>query len=145
MPQFFRLTSLYQAGTHTVNVLPFPSSLLTVIIPYNFSLVLTGPSKPVLQLAVNKKGVLRGTSFDIENKTANPIRGVVEKASQRAVWTFADKDNNAVIMETGIFNLTKDQTGVLAHFGKERTQEWTMVRLKEPSDKENQDAPNVPQ
>jgi hypothetical protein len=48
-------------------------------------------------------------------------------------------------METGIFNLTKDQTGVLAHFGKERTQQWTMVRLKEPSDKEKQEAPHTAQ
>ena len=100
------------------------------------------PSKPILQLAANKKGVLRGTCFDIENKTANPIRGIVDKTSQRAVWTFADKDKNAVIMETGIFNLTKDQTGVLAHFGKERTQQWTMVRLKEPQVQKNQALPN---
>ncbi|MFH0958086.1 MAG: hypothetical protein V1897_05210 [Pseudomonadota bacterium] len=94
------------------------------------------PSNMVLQLAVNKEGVIQGTYFNSDDNTAKPIKGMVDKESQRAVWTFADKNENAVIMETGISNLTEDQTGVLVHFGKERTQEWLMVRLHEPSDKE---------
>ena len=103
------------------------------------------PSNMVLQLAVNKEGVIQGTYFNSDDNTAKPIKGMVDKESQRAVWTFADKNENAVIMETGISNLTKDQTGVLVHFGKERTQEWLMVRLNEPSDKEKQNAPNAAQ
>jgi hypothetical protein len=99
----------------------------------------------VLQLAVNKEGVIQGTYFNSDDNTAKPIKGMVDKESQRAVWTFADKNQNAVIMETGISNLTEDQTGVLVHFGKERTQEWLMVRLNEPSDKEKQTAPNATQ
>ena len=35
------------------------------------------PRNRFFELAANKKGVLRGTYFDIENKTANPIRGIV--------------------------------------------------------------------
>ena len=103
------------------------------------------PSNMVLQLAVNKEGVIQGTYFNSDDNTAKPIKGMVDKESQRAVWTFADENQNAVIMETGISNLTKDQTGVLVHFGKERTQEWLMVRLNEPSDKEKQNAPNAAQ
>ncbi|MGO8879008.1 MAG: hypothetical protein ACLPVO_17275 [Desulfomonilaceae bacterium] len=70
---------------------------------------------------------------------------MVDKESERAVWTFADKNKNAVIMETGIYNLTKDETGVLVHFGKEQTQEWLMIRLKEPPAQENQAAPDATQ
>ncbi|MCX5871775.1 MAG: hypothetical protein NTY51_00845 [Deltaproteobacteria bacterium] len=103
------------------------------------------PSNMVLQLAVNKEGVIQGTYFNSQDNTAKPIKGMVDKESQRAVWTFADKNENAVIMETGISNLTKDETGVLVHFGKERTQEWIMVRLNEPSDKEKQNAPRTAQ
>jgi hypothetical protein len=103
------------------------------------------PSNMVLQLAVNKEGAIQGTYFNSEDNTAKPIKGMVDKESQRAVWTFADKNENAVIMETGIYNLTKDETGVLVHFGKERTQEWLLVRLNEPSDKQKQDAPNAGQ
>ncbi len=100
-------------------------------------------SDMVFQLAVNKEGAIQGTYFNSDDNTAKPIKGMVDKESERAVWTFADKNKNAVIMETGIYNLTKDQTGVLVHFGKERTQEWLMVRLNEPSDKEKQTAPKT--
>jgi hypothetical protein len=103
------------------------------------------PSNMVLQLAVNKEGAIQGTYFNSEDNTAKPIKGMVDKESQRAVWTFADKNENAVIMETGIYNLTKDETGVLVHLGKERTQEWLLVRLNEPSDKQKKEAPNAAQ
>ena len=76
-------------------------------------------SDMVLQLAVNKEKAVKGTYFNSDDNTAKPIKGMVDKESGRAVWTFADKNKNAVIMETGIYNLTKDQTGVLVHFGKE--------------------------
>ena len=39
-------------------------------------------------------------------------------------------------METGIYNLTEDETTALVHFGKEQTQTWLMVRLPEPEGEE---------
>ena len=101
------------------------------------------PSDMVLQLAVNKEGVIRGTYFNSKDNKAKPIKGMVDKESERAVWTFADKNKNAVIMETGIYNLTKDETGVLVHFGKEQTQEWLMIRLNEPPEKGKQAEPTT--
>lgn len=89
-------------------------------------------SHMVMQLAINKDGVIQGTYYNTENDTAKPIKGMVDKQSQRAVWTFADDDNNAVILETGIYNLTQDQTEVLVHFGMARTEQWLLVRLSEP-------------
>jgi len=32
--------------------------------------------------------------------------------------------------------LTQDETEVLIHFGRERTEEWVMVRLNEPPNQE---------
>lgn len=89
-------------------------------------------SSMVMQLAVNKEGVIQGTYYNTENDVSKPIKGMVDKQSQRAVWTFADDNNKAVILEAGIMNLTRDQTDVLVHFGKDRTEQWLMVRLKEP-------------
>ena len=37
------------------------------------------------------------------------------------------------VFETGIYNLTKDETPVLVHFGKERTQQWLLVRMQKPA------------
>jgi hypothetical protein len=56
----------------------------------------------------------------------------VDKKSQRAAWTFADGKDTNIVMETGINNLTQDQTEALFHFGKDITQQWLMVRLQEP-------------
>lgn len=108
----------------------------------------SGPYQSIeygLQLAVNKDGNIQGTYYNSENDTTKPIKGMVDKQSQRAVWTFADDNNNAIIMETGIYNLTQDQTDVLVHLGKSRTEQWFLVRLTEPPAQEGQVAPNPAQ
>jgi len=89
-------------------------------------------SNMVLQLAVNKEGVIAGTYYNLTTNTTRPIKGKVDKKTQRAAWTFADGKNTDFVMETGIYNLTKDQTEALVHFGKDKTQKWLMVRLEEP-------------
>ncbi len=89
-------------------------------------------SDMILQMAVNKDGIIEGTYYNASEDIAKPIRGIVEKKSRRAVWTFSDDRNHSVILETGIYNLILDETKVLVHFGKHRTEEWFLVRLKEP-------------
>ena len=84
----------------------------------------------ILQLAVNKDGVIRGNHYDALTETALPIEGSVDEKSQRAAWTVGD--NSRVVYETGIYNLTQDETEMLIHFGTDRTQQWTLVRLEEP-------------
>jgi hypothetical protein len=36
------------------------------------------------------------------------------------------------VFETEIYNLTKEQTPVLVHFGKDKTQQWLLVRVEKP-------------
>jgi len=92
----------------------------------------TGVSNTVLQLAVSKEGVISGTYYNSDTDIARPVKGTVDKKSQRAAWTFADGKDTDIVMETGIDNLTQDQTEALVHFGKDITQQWLMVRLPEP-------------
>lgn len=89
-----------------------------------------------LQLAVSKEGIIAGTYTNTVTDSAQPVEGMVDKKTQRAAWTIGDKKNT--VLETGIYNLTQDETSVLVHFGKERTQTWLMVRLEEP---ESEQAP----
>jgi hypothetical protein len=89
-------------------------------------------SNMILQLAVSKEGVITGMYYNTTTDTARPVRGSVDKKTQRAAWTFADGKNTDVVMETGIYNLTQDQTEALVHFGKEKTQTWLMARLQQP-------------
>jgi hypothetical protein len=91
-------------------------------------------SNMLLQLAVNKDGVIAGTYYNTTTDTGRPVKGMVDKQTQRAAWTFADGKNTDIIMETGIANLTQDQTEALVHFGKDTTQKWLMVRLKQPQE-----------
>ena len=64
---------------------------------------------------------------------------MVDKETQRAVWTIGDNKNT--VMETGIYNLTTDETPVQVHFGTEQTKQWLMVRMEEPEEGEAQQTP----
>lgn len=96
-------------------------------------------SNMVLQLALKKDGEIVGTFYNTTSDVARPVKGMVDSKSQRAAWTFADGKNTDVIMETGIYNLTQDQTEALVHFGKDKTQQWLMVRLNQPEEQKKAD------
>jgi hypothetical protein len=89
-------------------------------------------SNMLLQLAVDKTGVIAGTYYNTTTDIARPVRGRVDTKTQRAAWTFADGKNTDIIMETGLFNLTKDQSEALVHFGGKKTQKCLLVRLEDP-------------
>lgn len=85
-----------------------------------------------LQLAVSKEGIIAGTYHNSGTDTAVEVQGMVDKGSQRAAWSIGENKNTT--METGLYNLTEDETSVLVHFGDEQTQQWLMVRLEEPEE-----------
>ena len=58
------------------------------------------------------------------------VQGAVDKKSQRVAWTVGD--NKSTVGETGLYNLTQDESPALIHLGKDKTQQWTLVRLKQP-------------
>lgn len=85
-----------------------------------------------LQLAVSKEGVIAGTVHNTETEKTESIEGMVDQKTQRAAWVISGK--TSPIMETGISNLTKDDTPALLHFADGQTQQWLMVRLEEPEE-----------
>ncbi len=82
----------------------------------------------ILQLAVNKQGVIRGNYTATVTNDSKVVQGSVDKKTQRAAFTVGDNKDN--VIETGIFNLTKDEAPALVHFGKDRTEQWLLVRVK---------------
>jgi hypothetical protein len=86
----------------------------------------------VLQIGSNKNGVLRGNYFDTLTETTLPVDGFVDPKTQRAAWTVGD--NKTVVYETGVGDLTEDEATMLIHFGKDKTQQWSLIRLEEPED-----------
>jgi hypothetical protein len=91
-------------------------------------------SNQVFQLAVNKARVIRGNYYDAVADTVLPVTGKVGKKSQRAVWTIGKKKNT--VYEAGLANLSGEAAPLLVHFGKKRTQQWGLVRIEEPQEKE---------
>jgi len=101
-----------------------------------FALSKAGETKSdvTIQLAVNKDGILRGNYTDTATEKTQLIHGSVDKQTQRVAFTVGDNTTNVV--ETGLYNLTKAEAPALIHFGKDRTEQWLLVRLNQPSDSE---------
>jgi len=93
----------------------------------------------IFQLAVNKAGIIRGNYYDAVADNTLPVYGSVEQRTQRAAWSIGDKKD--VVFETGLYNLTQEQTTLLVHFGKDRTQQMILVRLQESADGQPQPQP----
>jgi len=83
----------------------------------------------VFQLAINKAGVIRGNYYNVLTDTNYEVHGTVDSKTQRAAWTVGN--NKTTVYDTGLDNLTKEQAPILIHFGKERTEEWLLVRINE--------------
>jgi len=97
-----------------------------------FGLVRGDQSDPhfIMQLAVNKSGAVAGNYQDVVSGTTLPVHGAVDQKTQRLAWSVGD--NRTTVGETGLYNLTKDEAPALIHIGKDKTQQWTLVRLKQP-------------
>jgi len=46
------------------------------------------------------------------------------------------KGNDAVVLETGLYNLTNAEVPALVHFDKDRREPRTLIRLKNPQTEE---------
>ena len=83
----------------------------------------------LVQLAVNKDGVIRGNYQDLLADKITPIIGSVDKETQRVAMKI--EGNNSLVAETGLYNLTNDEVPVLIHFGADQQENRTLIRLNE--------------
>jgi hypothetical protein len=97
-------------------------------------------SDMTFQLAVNKDGIVRGNYFNSSDNNVQQVQGAVDKQTQRVTWFVQDRP--AVIFDTGLYNLTKDEATVLVHESADKTQQWTLVRLKQDDASQGTAAPS---
>jgi hypothetical protein len=97
-----------------------------------YSLVQGGQSNTnmMFQLAVNKEGAIKGNYYNALTDETKPVTGAVDKKNMRAAWTVGENRN--VVYDSGLSNLLKEQSPVLVHMGKDKTQQWTLVKLQQP-------------
>ena len=81
----------------------------------------------LVQLAVNKDGVVRGNYQDLLADKITPIIGNVDKQTQRVAMKI--EGNNLLVAETSLYNLTNDEVPLLIHFGADRQDNRTLIRL----------------
>jgi hypothetical protein len=91
-------------------------------------------SNHIFQLTVNKQGVIRGNYYDAVTDTTSLVYGSVGQQTQRAAWTVGT--SKSPVYECGMANLTKNETTMLVHYGSDRTQQFTLVRIEEPEGEE---------
>ena len=87
------------------------------------------PSR-VLQLAVNRDGIISGTLYNESTDQAESIQGQVDKETQRVAFRVGESED--VIVESGLYNLTQEEAPVLVHFGTDRVEDWLLIRLEAP-------------
>lgn len=85
-----------------------------------------------IQLAINKQGIIRGNYTDSATNQNQVVQGSLNKETQQVSFTVGENKTN--IIETGLYNLTKDEAPCLLHFGTERTEQWLLVRLQKPAE-----------
>ena len=83
----------------------------------------------VVQMAINQQGILRGNYTDEVTDHTLPIRGAVDKQTQRAAWTVGD--NKQTVMEAGLNDLTEAEAPALIHKNG-KTDHWLLIRLDQP-------------
>jgi hypothetical protein len=86
----------------------------------------------LVQLAINRDGVIRGNFHDILTDDVSPLIGAVDKKTQRVSIKPEGKEHP--IVETGLYNLTNDEAPVLVHFSAERREGRVFIRLKKPEE-----------
>lgn len=83
-----------------------------------------------LQLVLGKDGTIAGSYYNSSTDQVYPITGVVDQATQKAVWKNTPEEG-APIFQTGIYNLTKDASTVSVTYSDGSIQDWFLVRIKD--------------
>lgn len=89
-----------------------------------------GVAQRIFQLAINRAGIVRGNYYDTVSDITLPVYGALDKKTQRVAWSIGDKKD--IVFETTLNSLLQQETTVLIHYGKERTQQMILVHLAEP-------------
>lgn len=93
----------------------------------------------IFQLAVNRDGIVRGNYYDAVADNTLPVYGSVGRQTQRVAWSIGPKKD--IVYETGLQNLTRNETSILTRHGKDRTQQMISCAWKNPAKRPARAAP----
>ena len=84
----------------------------------------------LMQIAVSKEGVLRGSYYDVVTDEAQTLQGAVDKTTRRAAWTVGADDK--VVFHTSLDDLTQATGPLSAHLPDGEVKQWDMTRFENP-------------
>ncbi len=89
-------------------------------------------SNMLMQLAINKDGVVRGNYVNQLTNEKSEIYGALNKSTQRVSWTIGT--NATTVFDAGLSDLTQPDSSVLVHYGPSSTSRMALIRLNQPPD-----------
>ncbi|MEO8616786.1 MAG: mu-protocadherin-cell-suface protein [Luteolibacter sp.] len=97
-----------------------------------FALAQEEKGEPIMffQISISKDGKVSGGYESVLTNDQRPIAGQIDKETQNVAWRIGD--NIETVFATTLANLTQDVSTVAIHFGKDRVQNWLLVRMPEP-------------
>ena len=87
------------------------------------------------QLAVSKKGELKGNYYDSISNAVQPISGSIDRETRKATWSIGTK--GGATFETTLDALVKTPSSVTMKSGGS-VQEWELVQMEKPAAKSAQ-------
>jgi hypothetical protein len=85
-----------------------------------------GPVQFLLHLIVSQSGTVLGCQYDFSADSMQPLRGALDRSSQRMAWQAGN-----VVTEAGLGNLTEDLARALVFRDDGWTQAWILMRIPE--------------
>ena len=87
----------------------------------------------LLQMAVTKDGVVRGSYFDMATNKEQPVRGAVDKQTQLVAFTIGDDKS---VYETGLTSLTSEGGDISKFAADDTLGRYTLERMEDPDKKD---------
>lgn len=91
-----------------------------------------------VQLAINTDGIVSGTFFNTQTEVSQAVLGQVDFDTQRVAVRLGEDDD--LVIETGLYNLTLDEVPVMLHYGTYATEFSLLIRMEEPDGFDGDDA-----
>lgn len=93
---------------------------------------LEGEPTRFIQLAVSREGIVTGTYFNSQTEIAQTVLGQVDPETQRVAMRLGEDEG--LVAETGLYNLTLDEAPVLVHFAEGESEFFLLVRMDPPEE-----------
>jgi hypothetical protein len=95
----------------------------------------------ILQLAVDRNGIVSGTLYNQQTDKTVTVQGQVDKDTQRVALRFGESDT--MVAETGLYNLTQTEVPLLVHLGPDKVENYLLVRLDAPPSEDGAAGPGM--